>query len=278
MWAVVKINFDFGRFETFYPTKKPCKLSVFKPKVLFYREKSIEFECIQKSLFGKNYGKNGKNYGKNKRLNRQSFINKLTANEEKAMNSISNKINWDEYPDIITKDQLYKICHISKQTARRLLITGAIPCVDTGKKTRCFQIKKDDVIQYIKLREKMPELYRNESKSKRTYKRTSVPEEISDIVKNAMEQYYAKCLMSYDDVLTVKQISEITGYRRISVNKWCLNGHLKAFKKNSIYFIPKVFLIEFFCSFYFRSIINRTQWHNIAIEEISDLLEQNDTL
>ena len=141
LWAVVKINFDFGRFETFYPTKKPCKLSVFKPKVLFYREKSIEFECIQKSLFGKNYGKNGKNYGKNKRLNRQSFINKLTANEEKAMNSISNEINWDEYPDIITKDQLYKICHISKQTARRLLITGAIPCVYTGKKLDVFKLK-----------------------------------------------------------------------------------------------------------------------------------------
>ena len=27
-------------------------------------------------------------------------------------------INWDEIPDIITKDQLYRICHISKSTAK----------------------------------------------------------------------------------------------------------------------------------------------------------------
>ena len=28
-----------------------------------------------------------------------------------------NAINWDLIPEIITKDQLYKICHISKSTA-----------------------------------------------------------------------------------------------------------------------------------------------------------------
>ena len=184
-------------------------------------------------------------------------------------------INWDEVPDIITKDQLYRICHISKKTARRLLITGAIPCLYTGKKTRCFQIKKEDVINYIKLRDEMPELY--QSTTRRPYKRTSIPEEISDVVRKTMMQYYTTNLVAYDDVLTTKQISELTGYGKNAINNWCLKGHLKAFKKNSVYLVPKVFLIDFFCSFYFRSIINRTFWHNRAISEISRMLDIDDT-
>ena len=58
-------------------------------------------------------------------------------------------INWDLIPDIITKDQLYQICHISKSTALYLLRSGKIPCEYTGKKTRCYKIKKADVITYL---------------------------------------------------------------------------------------------------------------------------------
>lgn len=36
-------------------------------------------------------------------------------------------INWDEFPDIIIKDQLYQICHISKSTAQYLLQSGKFP-------------------------------------------------------------------------------------------------------------------------------------------------------
>ena len=39
-----------------------------------------------------------------------------------------NAINWDAVPDVITKDQLYRICHISKSTALYLLQSGKIPC------------------------------------------------------------------------------------------------------------------------------------------------------
>ena len=45
-------------------------------------------------------------------------------------------INWDTVPDVMSKDQFYKLCHISKSTARYLLQTGKVPCRYTGKKTR----------------------------------------------------------------------------------------------------------------------------------------------
>lgn len=38
------------------------------------------------------------------------------------------------YPETISKEQLYRIAHISKATALHLLQNGLIPCKDTGKK------------------------------------------------------------------------------------------------------------------------------------------------
>ena len=40
----------------------------------------------------------------------------------------------DEYPEVVTKEQLRKICHISKRKATWLLENGYIPCTDTSKK------------------------------------------------------------------------------------------------------------------------------------------------
>lgn len=39
----------------------------------------------------------------------------------------------EEYPETISKDQLYKICHISKVKASWYLENGVIPCEGTGK-------------------------------------------------------------------------------------------------------------------------------------------------
>lgn len=57
------------------------------------------------------------------------------------------ELMWVPVLEIITKDQLYKICHISKSTALYLLKSGKIPCEYNGKKTRFYKIKKDDVIK-----------------------------------------------------------------------------------------------------------------------------------
>ena len=70
-----------------------------------------------------------------------------------------NAINWDAVPDVITKDQLYRICHISKSTALYLLQSRKIPCEYTGRKTRCYKIKKEDVIAYLENRKVFPESY-----------------------------------------------------------------------------------------------------------------------
>ena len=64
-----------------------------------------------------------------------------------------------QYPEYITKDQMYRICHISKRTCLFLLESGLVPCHDSHKKTRRFKILLDDVIQYIQCRKAHPDRY-----------------------------------------------------------------------------------------------------------------------
>lgn len=178
-------------------------------------------------------------------------------------------INWDSIPDIITKDQLYQICHISKSTALYLLRCGKIPCEYTGKKTRCYKIKKSDVITYLEKRKIFPESYSAPAgwyKGNYSIKlETKIPE---NALKN-MRQYYTEMLAQYPDVMTATEVSTIIGYGKTTVNNWCRKGHLKAFKRNNMNHIPKVYLIEFCYSKYFRTITRKSDWHIRALQEFS---------
>ena len=55
----------------------------------------------------------------------------------------------ETYPAVISAEQFYRICRISKRKASWLLKNGVIPCSDSGKRTRRFQIRLDDVIDYL---------------------------------------------------------------------------------------------------------------------------------
>lgn len=176
-------------------------------------------------------------------------------------------INWDSIPDVITKDQLYQICHISKSTALYLLRSGKIPCEYTGKKTRCYKIKKADVITYLEKRKVFPESYSAPAgwyKGSYTVKmKTEVPEQTLE----KMRLYYTELFAQYPDVLTATEISKVIGYGTTSINNWCMKGHLKSFKRNNVNHIPKVYLIEFCCSKYFRTITRKSDWHICVLQE-----------
>lgn len=64
------------------------------------------------------------------------------------------------YPKTMSKDQFYKVAHISKATALFLLQTGLVPCKDSKKKTRRYTIKTKDVISYMQERIVSPEKFR----------------------------------------------------------------------------------------------------------------------
>ena len=121
-------------------------------------------------------------------------------------------INWDAVPDVITKDQLYRICHISKSTALYLLQSGKIPCEYTGRKTRCYKIKKEDVIAYLENRKVFPESYSAPAGWYKGDYTVQMEEQVPPIVREHLRLYYTELLSDYPDVLTTQAVSKITGY------------------------------------------------------------------
>lgn len=179
------------------------------------------------------------------------------------------EINWDEIPEVITKEQLYQICHIGKATAQYLLQSGLIPCEYTGKQTRCYRIKKEDVITYLEQREIVPENYSATAGwYGGVYRQQMIENAPVDLLED-MRKFYEKKLVEYKDVISVPEIVILTGYGKTTVNRWCQKKKLKSFQKNGVNQVPKIYLIDFFCSQHFRTIVRKSRWHVRILNEFS---------
>lgn len=157
-----------------------------------------------------------------------------------------------QYPDEVTKEQLWKICHISKRTARYLLQSGLIPCTQSGKKTRNYTIKMKDIIHYLKHREIFPEKYKLPAGS---YNGSYRPKPVlpDNIAPATLKAYYQELFRQYPDVITTKQASEMTGSSTSCIVKWIRAGKVKAFPKCNTFLIPKCCLIEYMVSYEYRN-------------------------
>ena len=181
-----------------------------------------------------------------------------------------------QYPEHMTKEQMYQVCHISKKTCLFLLQSGLVHCLDSGKKTRRFKIETADVIRYLEDRELHPDRYkppdgfykrkRVREKSRRKKRRkpeTDTPSpSVAAIDPHIMREFYKVELGIYpDDVLTTKQISEFTGYSHSSVVRWCNKQYLQNFYIRHRFYVPKEYLLDFFVSRHFINISVKSELH-----------------
>ena len=132
----------------------------------------------------------------------------------------------------MNKEQLRKVCHISKRTAHYLLQFNLIPHVCTGKKTRCYAIKKRDVINFMINREVNPSRYivptgwyKYGNEDVKPYKIRIQPPLPNDPQKT--RRYYESKLASYPDVIDVAAVVDFTGYNRHTVCEWIRFGKLR---------------------------------------------------
>ncbi len=108
---------------------------------------------------------------------------------------------YDEFPEVISGEQLRKILHISKRKCAWLLQSGAIPCTDSYQKTRRYAVKLDDVIEYI---------IRSENAAERV--KPQRPPECSREQPNDV-------WFDVPDVLTITDVAGITGYTPNAVDR-----------------------------------------------------------
>lgn len=157
-------------------------------------------------------------------------------------------------PEIITKEQLYKLLHISKRKAKWMLDEGIIPCQNRGTKTHTYLIRMEDVRIYLarpdaERRRELPTGQFNARPTKSHRKCENLPQrELREEDRRAFAGYLNELLADVPDDLSVLQASTLTGYCNKALLRWIADGTLYAVRICSQYHIPKVKLIEFLCS------------------------------
>ena len=176
------------------------------------------------------------------------------------------------YPSYISKEQLCKICHISKRTALRLLEDGSIPCKSNGKQTRKFQIALADVEAF--LLKSQARIKINPREARNVYRPMSAE------MKSLLPHVVTDWLEPYPDVLSVDEVVQITGYGSSSVVKWCKKEDLQHYCIGRKFFVPKTWLQEFMLSERFWGIHVKSHIHRqslVSLERAARSLRSSKT-
>ncbi|MBS5023591.1 MAG: hypothetical protein KH054_10605 [Firmicutes bacterium] len=154
------------------------------------------------------------------------------------------------YPAPLTLDSVRKILRISKRKASWLLRYGYIPCENTGKRTRQYRVRVEDLFGYIKKAEKgLPEAQIsvgifNGHPTKGH--RQSVPTTFSEPPCKDFREWLEKEWADVPDALRVKEVSALTGYAQGTIQRWTLKKILRSVWAQHTLVIAKEWLIEFF--------------------------------
>lgn len=137
------------------------------------------------------------------------------------------------YPPVITLEQLYQICHISKRKAKWLLETKLIPCQDSGKKTRRFKIRTENVVAYLIGQAANPEKYRapvgmfNASKNGTHLQNTMSRARYFVIDASSYHAYISNLWRDLPDALTTSEIHACTGLSKTTIHQWFINTEVE---------------------------------------------------
>lgn len=181
-----------------------------------------------------------------------------------------------DLPDLLSGEQVRCVLHISKRKCAWMLDNGFIPCQNTGKPTRKYTVRKEDLLRYIEGAEQHPERYATPCgeftaakytiENCRQYLRkagfpSSLPVEFRTWLKTAWE--------TLPDALNIRQVIAVTGYTASAVNRWLSRGLLNAVQTQTGKLIPKEWLIDFYCG-YGYTIVKMSERHIKLMREYFD--------
>ena len=134
---------------------------------------------------------------------------------------------------------------MSKKTAQHYLVNGIIPCVSTGKKTRQYTIRTVDVVTFLELRDRDPDICLAPAGWYRQNPVIYRPRIHSPAMQKKLIASLECILQDYPDVLTSAQAAEVTGYHHETIGRWCGKKKLEFFYIRRSYLIPKTSLIKY---------------------------------
>ena len=183
-----------------------------------------------------------------------------------------------KYPNGMSKEVFYKICHISKRHAQYLLESGIVPCIRCDKQTYRYLVSVTDVVIYLRQREIKPEKYAMSGKARKGQGQYPLSIEIDGPMLECLEQIYQRVTAPYPDVLTISEVSEITGYCTKTLFSWCNEGKMFHLTVKSQYLVPKISLIEFLLGSTHRKISHKSDRYKEILREAWELRTANKTV
>ena len=184
-----------------------------------------------------------------------------------------------DYPDTMTKEQFYKAAHISKATALFLLQSGLVACKDSGKQTRRYTIKTNDVIAYLQDRILYPQKYaapdgwyvgRSGHGKRKSPGEFPMLTTLTEAQCEKLKAYFMSEMSDLDDVLSVAQLADFLGYAPTTVVYWCNHNQVKHFDISGKYMIPKICIVEFLASQKSRSIRRKSYRHRLFLADFQN--------
>lgn len=155
--------------------------------------------------------------------------------------------------DIISKEQLYKMLHISKRKAAYLLEQKIIPCKILNRDTHRYFIRLSDVETYIRITLENPDAYDipigifNASPTK-IHISLELCLTLNESERQEMIEFLDERFADAPDILLVCQVTVLIGYTQSCLNDRIQNGDIPAAKIMERYLVLKLGLIEFIAS------------------------------
>lgn len=177
----------------------------------------------------------------------------------------------ENLPEVFNLERLRCAIHVSKKSCAYFLNSGLIPCYHNGKRTHSYFIKKSDLIAAIDRYEQNPALFFRPGKGAPKRRRLKnvynyLPK--ADVGSPIAAAYYREKYEEISDLVDVETVAEMTGYRPLTVNKWCNDGKLRYVSHYPKRWIAKRILIEFLISDTYNSIGNKSEVHKLDLTHI----------
>lgn len=171
-----------------------------------------------------------------------------------------------EYPAVVTKEQFYKLCHISKRVASYYLEQGFLPCEKRKGKTHKYLIKTKDIVTFIRARQSDPMAYQAPTGISRQpvnadSAKINNRNYISTLELSLWRTFLTEVLADFPDVCNVREVVLMCGYSKETVLKWCEAEKFVVFNIRRTYHIPKKSFIEFMGSAEFDTIPQKQEKH-----------------
>ena len=175
-----------------------------------------------------------------------------------------------EYPETISMEQLYKICHISKRKALWLLEHGVIPCEDSGRQTHRFRIMLEDVINFLTRQDsgKLNTVIPYGAFSSGGYAEPHTYLDSEALTSLIMERW-----RDAPDMLTARQAESLCGYGTTTVNRWVQTDRVHGIVYRGANLLSKESLAEHLASPTGQRISVKTAFHSEIIDELQ--VQQN---